>query len=57
MRAPTVWLLIAFVLAALAYLTSLTIGFVAPVILLTLGAVAAVVGVVLEVRGRATSHR
>lgn len=47
-----VWLLCAFVLAALAYAASLTIGFVAPVILIVLGAVAAVVGVLVDLRSR-----
>lgn len=46
------WLLLAFLLALAAYGTSLTIGFAAPITLIALGAVAAVVGIVLDVRAR-----
>lgn len=46
------WLLISFILAGAAYAASLTIGFVASVILLVLGCAAAVIGVVLDIRSR-----
>lgn len=52
MSKSAVWLLLAFVMAALAYLSQLTVGFWAPLVLVIVAVVAAVIGVVVDVRAR-----
>ena len=48
------WLLLAFLMAAAVYLAQVTVGFWAPVVFIIIATVAAVIGIVVDVRSRRT---
>lgn len=52
MSKSAVWLLLAFIMASLAFVAATTVGFWAPLAFIIVGTVCAVIGIVVDVRAR-----